>query len=164
MPNWCEGNIRMRGKKEDILNLLRNEIVYCVRDWETRKTILHPIVVETNEIDDIRIKSSIDDPRGWYYIKGSKRAFLDNIQPAEFLELEDTWYIIFECFKQAWALSAEDFVEVSKKYNVDIHIFGWERGMEFTQEVEILNGVITKNESKDYPDWLWDCDMPYLGG
>lgn len=38
MPNWVKGNIRFRGKTDDILNFLKNELV-CVG---TRKKLGKP--------------------------------------------------------------------------------------------------------------------------
>ena len=51
--------------------------------------------------------------------------------------------------------------------NVDIKIFGWEQGVGFDQEIEIVDGEITKNhhtEHKNYADWMWNTAMLYMGG
>lgn len=52
----------------------------------------------------------------------------------------------------------------SKKYNVDIKIFVFEQGLQFTQEIEIVEGEITKNETRKYDDYQWDVPFSKLGG
>ena len=32
MPNWCEGYLKIRGKKKDLINFIENEIVLSLRD------------------------------------------------------------------------------------------------------------------------------------
>lgn len=48
--------------------------------------------------------------------------------------------------------------------DVDLHIFGFEMGMEYTQEVEIIDGEITINEETTYNDYAWDVPFENLGG
>lgn len=39
MPNWCEGNVRFRGKQKDIKRFLMNEIIACKYDGEEFKNV-----------------------------------------------------------------------------------------------------------------------------
>ena len=107
--------------------------------------------------------------------KNTKRAFLEdtnidnNLIPRAFVETSDKniFICIFDNFNQAWCIKPEDFVKMSKKYDVDIHIFGWEQGLCFSQEVEIIRGEVTKDIYNDYNNgktWDWDCPMSYVGG
>lgn len=32
MPNWCEGYLKIRGKKKDLINFIENEIVLIKRE------------------------------------------------------------------------------------------------------------------------------------
>lgn len=66
--------------------------------------------------------------------------------------------------KQAWAFVADNFKDLSKEFNVDFRFFGFEQGMEFCQDVEIINGEITKDEEINFDCWAWDCPMPLMGG
>ena len=175
MPNWCSGNIRFRGSKENIYDLLKNEIVFCTVG-EDAKTIEHPIAsVKSDLWGDVEITPSIEDENGWYYIKDTKRAFLgevnivNNLIPKAFCETPDKniFICVFDNFSQAWCIKPEDFVNMSKKYDVDIHIFGWEQGLCFSQEIEIIRGEVTKDIYNDYKNgksWDWDCPMSYIGG
>lgn len=38
------------------------------------------------------------------------------------------------------------------------------RGMQFSQEIEIVNGELTKEVEIKYDDWTWECPMPNMGG
>jgi hypothetical protein len=73
--------------------------------------------------------------------------------------------------KQAWAFDGgsstkdlERWAEISTKYNVDIKLFGFERGMEFAQEVIVLRGRKPITNDVQYEDWDWDCPFPRMGG
>ena len=42
-----------------------------------------------------------------------------------------------------------------------------ERGMQFVQDILIVNGVVQKDTCTEYTDlehWLWECPFPLLGG
>lgn len=51
-----------------------------------------------------------------------------------------------------------------QEYRVDMKIEAYERGMEFGQLVEIINGEIRRNEDIEYNDYEWDCPCLTLGG
>lgn len=173
MPNWCEGNIRFRGACKDIKALVENELV-CVgtvvgeRNWDVVES--KPVVDTDGYQLSVRRSDNGDGilfPA--FHIKGTRRNFLDGIT-VEFdgmYESDDEREVrtlICSSFKAAWGIEAQPYVELSKKYDVDIHIFGWERNMEFAQEVEILRGELVKDEEIKYDDWQWECPMAYLGG
>lgn len=173
MPNWCAGNIRFRGKKEDIVKLLENEVEYCIVG-KVGDVIAHPVVVGTDKwgLTIYPPKDVNLDKFGCYYIKGTRRAFLDSksdsIYAICFRELEpddaEPWLLIIDEFKQAWDVCAEEFKEMSAKYNVDIRIFAWEQGMQFEREIEIQKGEILVDRTMKYDDWDWDCPLPWMGG
>lgn len=186
MPNWCAGNIRFRGKKEDIVKLLENEVEYCTTSKNFDDVVTHPVTVGTDnwELTIYPPKDANLDKSGWYHIKGTRRAFLDPESISDCLystrlyELEpefgkpaennvvdaEPWLLIIDGFKQAWNIRAEEFTEMSAKYNVDIRIFAWEQGMQFERHVEILKGELITDITMHYDDWDWDCPMPWIGG
>ena len=53
---------------------------------------------------------------------------------------------------------------MQKKYGVDMRIHAFERGMEFNQIIEIIDGEVTKNEELRFDDYIWDCICPKMGG
>lgn len=61
-------------------------------------------------------------------------------------------------------IDAEKLAEVSKKYEIDLKIYAFECGMEFNQDVEIINGEIIKNDEIKFDDYRWECINPTKGG
>lgn len=45
-----------------------------------------------------------------------------------------------------------------------MRIYGFERGTQMNQDIEIIKNEITKNELTKYEDYIWDCILPKLGG
>lgn len=78
------------------------------------------------------------------------------------------------CFniKQAWCFINDDkdlqaIKNIANKYNVDIKLFGYECGMEFSEEVIAVHNRDTLkivNNTKSYEDWNWGCPFPNMGG
>ena len=67
-------------------------------------------------------------------------------------------------FKAAWRVYIDPFVKMSKDYNVDIKIYGFEKGSEFNQDIVIVNGEVIKNDIITFNDYQWECPFPDLGG
>lgn len=175
MPNWAEGTIKVRGTKDQIIDYLKN--VFVGSDFwgnDMRFEILsdgHDIIfMGLDEL--INPKSAIPiipkKPRFHaFYFKGANRALAkaeNNMLQLSFWEDDEAVVIAEMPFKQAWSVKADDFVKLSKKYCVDLKIFAFECGCEFTQEIEIIKGEITKNETKKYCDYQWDVPFSELGG
>lgn len=179
MPNWCAGNIRFRGKLDNIIELLRHNIV-CCRYTDEHETETASAKVEYNDdYCEIRVSSPFEEGNlGWFYIDGTRRNFLDlDVCGSEIAsvssyipdkeENEKSWIFVFENFAAAWSIEPEPYVEMSKEFGVDIKIFGWERGVGFDQEIEVIGGMLIKNycsEHQDYIDWMWNTALPYMGG
>lgn len=50
------------------------------------------------------------------------------------------------------------------KYDLDMKIFAFERGMEFTQEIELCKGKIVKDVAEEHKDYFWTVPFAGLGG
>ena len=48
--------------------------------------------------------------------------------------------------------------------HVDMKIHGFEMGMEFNQDIEIVDGRILKDEELHFENYQWDCICPNMGG
>lgn len=77
---------------------------------------------------------------------------------------EEICIVELDNFKQAWSAIPENYQEISSKFDVDIKIFTFECGMEFTQEIEISKGEIIKNVCYEYDDYQWEVPFSNLGG
>lgn len=147
MANWAEGTLKIRGKKENIESALR----YMFQNYE--QTI-------NDEFDYIINFTSNEH---YLYIYGTERAFIkdNNIEVNLY---DDFLSIEIDKFKQEWKVSSNDYKEISSKFNVDIRIFAFEMGMQFTQEIEILKGDIIKDIVHKYDDYTWEVPFSNLGG
>lgn len=174
MPNWCEGVFKIRGTKPKIVKYLRKNLMSV--DWfgNEYKTEVkyHDDGITVSIAGKIDEKKSVEDfpvkPRpSTFYIRGTHRAFIevDQIRIEFWTEDDDQETVItIDNFKQAWGIKADDFVEGAKEAGVDLHIFGFEMGMEFTQEVEIIDGEITIDKETTYDDYAWEVPFEKLGG
>ena len=43
-------------------------------------------------------------------------------------------------------------------------IYGFEKGMQFNRDVEIVDGEILKDEEINFDDYNWECICPNMGG
>lgn len=150
MPNWCRGTLRVRGTKEDLTKFVLeglSPVTYIGQDLEPLK------------MDDL---GCIDCERCW--IKGTYRGFVvDSHVYFDDLEDEEETTIGLET-EFAWGISAEELLKSCKKYGVDMRTHAFERGMQFNQIIEIIDGEITKDEEVKFDDYNWDCICPTLGG
>lgn len=167
MPNWCEGNIRLRGSKEAIKNFLENELLFTVTESVLSSKTL-PAVVITDDCGDLNVgRGQTEKGASWdaFYIKGTHRNFIDGSAFDVYFGDDDARQTVcIDDFKAAWGVDPSPYVEKAKKYGVDIRIVGFERGMQFMQTIEIVNGELITNEEKEFDDWDWECPMPNMGG
>ena len=150
MPNWAKGSLKLRGKSENIASAL-NEM------------LLSDTVTLEDEYDGTLLRFNNTAP--YFYINGTRRAFVDQKQIEVWLELEKEFCIVeLDNFKQAWSAIPENYQEISSKFDVDIKIFTFECGMGFTQEIEISKGEIIKNVCYEYDNYEWEVPFSNLGG
>lgn len=164
MPNWCEGSLKIRGKFEDLKRLCKEEFaVYNIKF--TKEGF-------DEELDENAIKIMCGDEEGaeefWMklnddaYINGTRRNFVTS-SDIDFFNNRDKSICVVG-FKAAWGIEPEPYLELAKKYNVDIRLYGFECGAKFNQEIIIENGMILKDEVIRFNDYEWECAMPHLGG
>lgn len=78
-------------------------------------------------------------------------------------EDDETFVEVFDS-KFAWGISADELLKTCEKYHVDMKIHGFEMGMEFNQDIEIVDGRILKDEELHFENYQWDCICPNMGG
>lgn len=170
MPNWCEGTLRLRGKRKNIVEFLKDNLRGEGCDPESFDSIVWPARV--TEADDgqfitvHRDNEKHSDSYGWIWIKGTHRNFIaENEFYVDMYGDEDkTYTVCIDKFNAAWGIEPEPYVAFSKKYGLDIKIFGSEQGMQFEQCIEIVNGELVKDEEYHYEDWDWEAVNPNMGG
>lgn len=156
MPNWIEGTMKLRGKRENIARFFREGL-----DASDRHKLEDQVKDESGE-DDLCFHF-MNGP----HIAGTRMAFIDD----DYVEMYDDIGIACVDIKQAWAFDAggeteglKQWKNISEKYNVDIRLYGIEKGMQFTQEIIIVRGKDPINNVKQYNDWDWECPFPNMGG
>ena len=174
MPNWCEGSLKLRGKYEDILKFWEegvNAYSYSADRNNERGTDLIP-KSEWCEIEEWDEGADIINnipTAAWIYVENTKRAFIgEDFGSYHIIKNPDGTALIAFPFKQAWSIRQDDWIEIAKKYNLEIKIYAIESGMGFWCTLHILSdGVIIENnfyQSDDYNDFIWNCPLPWMGG
>lgn len=156
MPNWIEGTMKLRGKREDIKRFIDEGIDTCMY-WLNQKRPDKDSVV-TDECGDDYLSYVFKDEM---YVKDTSRAF---IQPHQEIYFDYPEGIVVLRVVQAWSFKTEQWEDISKKYNLDLRLFGVEKGMQFCQEIIIIRGEATVDRAIEYDDWMWECPFPNLGG
>lgn len=172
MPNWSEGKLKIRGKKEDILLFFKNGTsLIDHKDGEMIEII--PDVEIDDDFNDLFIKNL--GKRESLYIKETSRHFLKpDFSHIELYNIDENGelsskqlakeYIIVINFIAAWEIEVKILSEISKKYNIDFKIYAFESGLEFNQDIEIVKGNIIKNEKITFKNYIWECIDPTIGG
>lgn len=152
MPNWCMGKLKVRGKREDLINFIKNGLQPLYTD--------HNLNIN-EEINDNSIWLHYDDT---CYIKNTYRGFIDSLNVE--LEKDDNTNpsIIVLNARFAWAIQAEQLLEICKTYNVDMNIYAYERGMEFNLHIEIVDNKIVHDDEITFSNYIWECPEPDIGG
>ncbi|WP_455938974.1 hypothetical protein [Gemella morbillorum] len=164
MPNWCEGYLKIRGKKKDLINFIENEIVLIKQE----SIISEPQYIDVKMQDDgidcsFKYNKSFKE---FLYLKGTRRFFIESEEIAFYYgyDEDEVCYLTLN-IKQAWGIDIQSLlVEHSKKYSVDFNIFASECGMEFEQYITVVGGKLLRNEERDYTDFRFEAINPDLGG
>lgn len=163
MPNWCEGYLKIRGKKKDLKNFIENEI----RLVKLKSILSGPEYIDIKMIDDsmecsFKYNKSYSE---FLHLKNSRRFFIESKEISIFSVYDDTdCYLTLEV-KQAWGIDVQELlVEHSKNYHVDFNIYASESGMEFEQYITVIDGELVKDEEKEYNDFHFEAINPSLGG
>lgn len=159
MPNWCEGMLKIRGKQEDVFNLLADNLqvwkVVTIRD-DMREELDKEAIEIDREDETIYVEKTA-------HIKGTRRNFVEPNEINVWKRKDGNACIAVE-FRAAWGVESEPYIELSKAYNVDIKIEAFESGMEFSRYILIENGNLKEDKETGYDDYVWECVMPNLGG
>ncbi|KYD03467.1 hypothetical protein B4102_3385 [Heyndrickxia sporothermodurans] len=158
MPNWCEGTMKVRGTKDNLVKFLKNG--FAPVSWLGSEKEM-----QVSE-DDYSVSIKCDDKLHGFHVRGTHRNFVEtNCIEFEFWdEDKETHVMLLENYKAAWGIEAESLSNLSKEYDLDFKIYAFERGMEFNQDIEIVKGEIVKDDEIQFDDYEWECISPGVGG
>jgi len=146
MPNWIEGVLKIRGSEDNVKKFMRETLTGLYEEYIP--SLPNCVTFHVSEES---------------YFKDSKRLFVTKDTDIEFDNYGDD-HVYFIEVMQAWGFDIPYFVELSKKYQIDFRITGYECGMQFSHEFEIIKGTIITDISLKYDDYEWECPFPTLGG
>lgn len=152
MPNWIKGTLKVRGEKSNLIRFMTEGLEPIIKYYPTYET--KPLSL--NEDGDIVSRCSD------IWIKETHRGFIEKPE-VYFSDIEYGGIIFLDC-RFAWDIDVDGLCEISKMYEVDFRMCGFEKGVEFTHEVEIIRGDVTLDLSYGYDDYQWECPCPQLGG
>lgn len=167
MPNWAEGTLKIRGQEENILCFLKDGLLDIGHDEiATDENGVTYLTTAHEKIDYLETTFGLDIvSKDGFYIKGTRRGFIDQSTIEFYPEENKIEQLEITTLRQAWAAEAKTYAEISRKYGIDIKIFTFEQGMQFTQEIEVIRGNVTKDICRqDYKDYFWDVPYSTIGG
>ena len=151
MPNWCEGTLKVRGTKEKLTKFILNGLQPVGFLGEEKSKI------NLNEHGDIKTKETC-------WIENTSRGFVDGLY-IDLSEFEDNEICVVTLEARfAWGINADELLKTAIKYQVDMKIYAFERGMQFNQDIEIISGKIAKDNEIKFDDYEWECPSPNMGG
>lgn len=165
MPNWCEGYLKIRGKKKDLINFIENEIVLIKRESIISEQKLVDIKMQDDGLCECFFKYN-KSYNEFLYLKNTRRFFVESEELSFYHDgNDDDICNITLWIKQAWGIDIQTLlVEHGKKYSLDFNIFASENGMEFEQYITIVDGKLLKDEVRKYDDFGFEAVNPNLGG
>ncbi|WP_238942817.1 hypothetical protein [Planococcus beigongshangi] len=118
MPNWAEGNLKVRGTQKEIVTFLKGAFGGVSAFFSQQEEV----EVEENDYS-ITVKS-----KHGLHVNGTRRAFVDG-EIEFYLDYEDDEIVVLviDDFKQAWGIDPEPFIHLSKKFKVDKKKFMYSR-------------------------------------
>lgn len=147
MPNWCEGNLRIRGTIKQI-----REFMHLAVDVDDIKRY-----IESDIALDIYLK------RGATWILGSQRAFIMGeicIKANSSREKKSAAL----AYRSAGNAEPAILLALARASGVDIKLYAFERGSQFNRNIEIIGGKLVKDETIKFDDYDWECVCPLIGG
>lgn len=161
MPNWIEGTLHLRGKVKDIHRFLSEGISKSVSLWN--RDIQETIIDDSRPKEGVVAFNFMHDP----WIVDTQRAFLNDQYVAIRYKDENEETSTSLGVHQAWSFKTDNWIALSKKYDIDIRLNGFECGGKFGQQITILRGdpePTVDEEVLKYDDWEWECPFPNMGG
>lgn len=152
MANWCEGWVKFRGPKENLINFIQSEFNGANPVFNEEYNELTPNI-----------------PAKYIFLPSLRRAYVDNDAVEEANDCvclnEDGIGVFTVKINHAWSVTGQGYPEFVAKYKLDVRGKCYERGMEFAEEFEYKsNGVQTLYKVHEFEDYIWECECPTLGG
>lgn len=142
MANWCYGNMEISGKKESVLNFLKNELIPVAYDGNHLH--LNPIVTVTDDHIQL-IRRTDNEMYHSMWLKGSYKGFLTESY-IKVLNNDTNKYTVNLQVEFCYFAYGEFAIKPAGEHNVAIDINVIEENNEFRQIIKVDNtGKILKD-------------------
>ena len=151
MPNWSEGCLKVRGKAANVKKFVLEG--------------LQPVDFFGNALPKLELSDlgEVDTDKDCW-IEGTTRGFVENLY-VDFSLVEDhETFTVALAAKFAWAADAEELLALCQKYEVDMKLYAFEKGMRFNQDILIVGKEILRDNRIAFEDYNWECICPTVGG
>ena len=151
MPNWSEGCLKVRGKAANVKRFILEG--------------LKPVDFFGNDLPKLELSEIGEvDTENVCWIEGTDRGFVENLcVDFSFVDDDETFTALLDT-KFACGVDAEELLTLCKKYSIDMKLYAFEKGMEFNQDILIVDGEIINNLTIKFEDYNWECLCPTVGG
>lgn len=161
MPNWCSGWMKIRGKKQDILDFFKNEVAIFTYDKDYSRTTSEAVFENDEKNWQYILKQATNQE---LYLRNSRRFFFLDKEITFYNNEPEICYLNLE-IQQAWYIDVGELLTShSKKYNLDFNIYASECGMQFEQYITIVDGKVIRDDVIEYDDFGFEAINPSLGG
>ncbi|MEE8825185.1 MAG: hypothetical protein SOH70_03955 [Lentilactobacillus sunkii] len=147
MPNWNQGDLKVRGTTENIQRFMKERIL-------NGQTVMWPGYAILDIPRCFVPRNSLEDAQD----------LLDDYESNS----PEPIVVVFNDTKIAWGFAIDHvqkaFESISARYHIDFKITSWESGMEFKTEFECVNGKVTRCDEIQYENWVWEAERPSIGG
>ncbi len=162
MPNWCTGDLKVRGKYKDIKEFLSKEM-FILGGSIFERTYEPPVINE-----DYGIEISVGKEGMWFRnaYRSCLNSDIDIYIDFDDEENKDEQIITANLgeLETAWGTDTGALIKLSEQYDLDFKIYAYERGMEFNIDFEVHKGKVIKNNEIKFDDYVWECTNPEIGG
>jgi len=163
MPNWCEGYLKIRGKREDLINFIENEILLM--------ECFHADDIKEENIElgfyDFEYYFGYDkNEKQFLYLKNSRRLFIENESISFQSDKTENalHYLTLHVRRAGSVINEKMLIEDSKKYHLDFNVYATERNMEIEEYLIVMGGKVAKKEKRNFYDFYFEAINPELGG
>lgn len=173
MPNWINGTFKVRGTLTQLKAFGETEFrTQAQLDFE-RTNLFASLMKKDVKAEQPETDVTVEISDYEVNIQSNSGLVLNNLRRATTgdgtgyinEDEEDAKHIVvFENFEAAWGLDPNDVLEMAIRHNIDVYFHGFEKGMEFEQIIEVVDGKIKQSKERRYENYQWECPFPGLGG
>ncbi|MNP23076.1 hypothetical protein D3C76_1157730 [compost metagenome] len=108
--------------------------------------------------DEYKIVVSLPDKSERFYVKNSYRNFIYGPK----IVWDKVWEVLLiPGYHGPASIDTKHLASLSVEYNVDLKIFAYLQGIEYSIDFEVHKGIIIKEEEVTDEDYIWECPHYY---